>query len=157
MTRQSPYAVPVTKGYRVGPWEVREALASGAFATVYAARLVAEGDSEMPGRAALKFLPTGTRTPRQLRHMCELAEREVELLGRLRAPRLIRGPGRTRTGSWGRGHGRSCARAGRSERAPALSSALKDEKPNGSDKPRTLPASGNEIRRDHNEDVRTGR
>jgi hypothetical protein len=70
--------------------EVREALASGAFATVYAARLVEEGDPEMPSRAALKFLPTGTRTPRQLRHMRELAEREVELLERLRAPRLIR-------------------------------------------------------------------
>jgi serine/threonine protein kinase len=89
MTGRS-YAVPVPKGYRVGPWEVREALASGAFATVYTARLVGEGDPEMPGRAALKFLPTGTRTPRQLRHMRELAEREVELLGRLRAPRLIR-------------------------------------------------------------------
>ncbi|MGA5358887.1 protein kinase domain-containing protein [Streptomyces purpurascens] len=90
MTRQSSYAVPVPKGYRVGAWEVRGALASGAFATVYAARLVEERDSEMPGRAALKFLPTGTRTPRQLRHLRELAEREVELLGRLRAPRLIR-------------------------------------------------------------------
>ncbi|MGI5428116.1 protein kinase domain-containing protein [Streptomyces sp. CA-179760] len=89
MTGQS-YAVPVPKGFRVGPWEVREALASGAFATVYAARLVDGGDFEMPGRAALKFLPTGTRTPRQLRHLRELAEREVELLGRLRAPRLIR-------------------------------------------------------------------
>ncbi|MEU6176698.1 serine/threonine-protein kinase [Streptomyces coeruleorubidus] len=89
MTGRS-YAVPVPKGYRVGPWEVREALASGAFATVYAARLVGEGHSEMPRRAALKFLPTGTRTPRQLRHLRELAEREVELLGRLRAPRLIR-------------------------------------------------------------------
>ena len=85
-----PYAVPVPKGYRVGPWEVREALASGAFATVYAARLAGEGGPGMPDRAALKFLPTGTRTPRQLRHLRELAEREVELLGRLRAPRLIR-------------------------------------------------------------------
>lgn len=89
MTGQ-PYAVPVPKGYRVGRWEVCEALASGAFATVYAARLVGEEGPDMPGRAALKFLPTGTRTPRQLRHMRELAEREVELLGRLRAPRLIR-------------------------------------------------------------------
>ncbi|WP_037892112.1 protein kinase family protein, partial [Streptomyces viridochromogenes] len=41
-------------------------------------------------RTALKFLPTGTRTPRQLHHLRELAEREVALLGRLRAPRLIR-------------------------------------------------------------------
>ncbi|MET9968943.1 protein kinase [Streptomyces sp. NPDC006356] len=89
MTGRS-YAVPVPKGYRVGPWEVREPLASGAFATVYAARLTEEQGLELPARAALKFLPTGTRTPRQLRHLRELAEREVELLKRLRAPRLIR-------------------------------------------------------------------
>ncbi|SDN01404.1 serine/threonine protein kinase [Streptomyces sp. cf386] len=93
MTGQS-YAVPVPKGYRVGSWEVREPLASGAFATVYAARLAEEqGPGQhptLPRRAALKFLPTGTRTPRQLRHLRELAEREVELLKRLKAPRLIR-------------------------------------------------------------------
>ncbi|MFF8969608.1 protein kinase [Streptomyces sp. NPDC014995] len=84
-----PYAVPVPRGYRVGRWEVREPLASGAFATVYAARNTRPGDG-LPSRAALKFLPTGTRTPRQLHHLRELAEREVELLTRLRAPRLIR-------------------------------------------------------------------
>ncbi|WDF40698.1 serine/threonine-protein kinase [Streptomyces sp. T12] len=89
MTGQ-PYVVPVPKGYRVGPWEVREPLASGAFATVYTARLAEDGDPELPRRAALKFLPTGTRTPRQLHHLRELGEREVELLERLRAPRLIR-------------------------------------------------------------------
>ncbi|WP_369171850.1 protein kinase [Streptomyces sp. R28] len=85
-----PYAVPVPKGYRVGPWEVREPLASGAFATVYAGRFVDEADPALPRRAALKFLPTGTHTPRGLRHLRELAEREVELLRRLRTPRLIR-------------------------------------------------------------------
>ncbi|MDF3147073.1 MULTISPECIES: serine/threonine-protein kinase [unclassified Streptomyces] len=90
MTGQQPYAVPVPKGYRVGRWEVREPLASGAFATVYAGRPTGEADQALPRRAALKFLPTGTRTPRQLRHLRELAEREVEVLGRLRAPRLIR-------------------------------------------------------------------
>lgn len=90
MTGQPSYAVPVPKGYRVGRWEVREPLGSGAFATVYAARLAEEQGPELPRRAALKFLPTGTRTPRQLRHLRELAEREVELLERLRAPRLIR-------------------------------------------------------------------
>lgn len=88
------YAVLVPKGYRVGRWEVREPLASGAFATVYAGGLLGDGegdeDAELPRRAALKFLPTGTRTPRQLRHLRELADREVELLGRLRSPRLIR-------------------------------------------------------------------
>ncbi|MEU1044951.1 protein kinase [Streptomyces sp. NPDC005897] len=86
-----PYAVPVPKGYRIGPWEVREPLASGAFATVYdATRAEGEGEGELPRRAALKFLPTGTRTPRQLHHLRDLAEREVQLLRRLRSPRLIR-------------------------------------------------------------------
>ncbi|MET9351414.1 protein kinase [Streptomyces sp. NPDC006617] len=84
-----PYAVPVPKGYRIGPWEVREPLASGAFATVYDAIRTA-GEGELPRRAALKFLSTGTRTPRQLHHLRDLAEREVQLLRRLRSPRLIR-------------------------------------------------------------------
>lgn len=40
----APYAVPVPKGYRIGVWEVREPLASGAFATVYrAVRSTAHG------------------------------------------------------------------------------------------------------------------
>lgn len=90
-----PYSVPVPKGYRVGDWEVREPLASGAFGSVYAARrrtagAAAPADAELPGPVALKFLPTGTHTPRQLHHLRELAEREVELLSRLQAPRLIR-------------------------------------------------------------------
>lgn len=89
MTGQS-CTVPVPKGYRVGPWEVREPLASGAFATVYAARHTGDEAPDLPRQAALKFLPTGTRTPRQLHHLRELAEREVELLEKLRAPRLIR-------------------------------------------------------------------
>ncbi|MFI9174014.1 protein kinase domain-containing protein [Streptomyces lincolnensis] len=89
MTGQS-YVVPVPKGYRVGHWEVRAPLASGAFATVYAARNTRDDVPDEPRDAALKFLPTGTQTPRRLHHLRELAEREVELLGRLRAPRLIR-------------------------------------------------------------------
>ncbi|MEU4483842.1 serine/threonine-protein kinase [Streptomyces purpurascens] len=90
MTGQQAHTVPVPQGYRVGHWEIREPLASGAFATVYAGRATGEADPDLPRRAALKFLPTGTRTPRQLRHLRELAKREVELLERLRAPRLIR-------------------------------------------------------------------
>ncbi|WP_446047724.1 protein kinase domain-containing protein [Streptomyces olivaceus] len=84
-----PYAVPVPVGYRIGPWEVREPLASGAFATVYAGVRRAPG-AEPPRQVALKFLPTGTRTPRQLHHLRDLAEREVQLLRRLRSPRLVR-------------------------------------------------------------------
>ncbi|MFF7389665.1 protein kinase [Streptomyces scabiei] len=89
MSAEETYAVPVPKGYRVGGWEIREPLASGAFGTVYAARRTEPAEG-LPTEAALKFHPTGTRTPRQLRHLQELAEREKELLLRLRRPRLIR-------------------------------------------------------------------
>ncbi|MEU5886655.1 protein kinase [Streptomyces sp. NPDC047461] len=82
-----PYAVPVPKGYRVGGWEVREPLATGAFGSVYEGRRTGDGD---PRTAALKFLPTGTGTPRQLAHLRELVDREVELYRRLKQPRLIR-------------------------------------------------------------------
>jgi len=81
--------LPVPKGYRVGRWEVGTLIASGAFASVYRARNTRPGEGPS-ATAALKFLPTGTRTPRQLRHLRELAEREVELLSRVRTPRLIR-------------------------------------------------------------------
>ncbi|MFG2195222.1 protein kinase [Streptomyces sp. NPDC048639] len=90
----TPFAVQVPKGYRVGCWEVREPLASGAFGSVYAARRRGtpgpDAPPDLPGSAALKFLPTGTRTPRQLRHLEDLAHRELELHRRLRRPRLIR-------------------------------------------------------------------
>ncbi|GGU83429.1 hypothetical protein GCM10010260_15200 [Streptomyces filipinensis] len=100
-----PYAVPVPRGYRVGVWEVREPIATGAFGSVYAGRRVGDGADnsgsggagarssparELPRTAALKFLPTGTGTPRQLTHLRELIEREVDLYRRLRRPRLIR-------------------------------------------------------------------
>ncbi|MGW5616827.1 protein kinase domain-containing protein [Streptomyces sp. NPDC003877] len=84
-----PYAVPVPKGYRVGVWEVREPLATGAFGSVYTARRIG-GSTALPPTAALKFLPTGTATPRRLAHLRELIEREVELYRRLRHPRLVR-------------------------------------------------------------------
>ncbi|MFB8242319.1 serine/threonine-protein kinase [Kitasatospora purpeofusca] len=63
-------------------------LGSGAFGTVYTATRVDGAPGERT--AALKFLPTGTCTPRQLGHLRDLAEREVGLLQRVRAPRLIR-------------------------------------------------------------------
>ncbi|MET7378136.1 protein kinase [Streptomyces sp. NPDC005526] len=90
-----PYAVPVPRGYRVGGWEVRQPLATGAFGSVYEGRrtgapAAGEGADTLPDTAALKFLPTGTGTPRQLAHLRELIEREIALLRRLRRPRLIR-------------------------------------------------------------------
>ncbi|MET9351411.1 protein kinase [Streptomyces sp. NPDC006617] len=96
-----PYAVPVPSGYRVGAWEVHAPIATGAFGSVYAARRTATGTATTattadgpagppPDTVALKFLPTGTGTPRQLSHLRDLVEREVGLLRRLRQPRLIR-------------------------------------------------------------------
>ncbi|MFF7454404.1 serine/threonine-protein kinase [Kitasatospora sp. NPDC008115] len=82
-------ALPVPEGYRIGAWRVDRLLGNGAFGSVYAARR-ALPRLGLPSRAALKFLPTGTRTPRQLRHLRELADRETEVLSRVRAPRLIR-------------------------------------------------------------------
>ncbi|MFI6205689.1 protein kinase [Streptomyces sp. NPDC051041] len=86
---REPYAVPVPRGYRVGGWEVREPIATGAFGSVYAARRT-DDRGHLPRTAALKFLPTGTGTPRQLAHLRELVEREVALHRRLKQPRLIR-------------------------------------------------------------------
>ncbi|MFB7594071.1 serine/threonine protein kinase [Streptomyces sp. NPDC056160] len=123
-----PYAVPVPHGYRVGVWEVRRPIATGAFGSVYEARRTGAGGGAgaadgvraggdtgagssaragdgvgagggpgaggappyLPRTAALKFLPTGTGTPRRLAHLRELVEREVTLHRRLRRPRLIR-------------------------------------------------------------------
>ncbi|GAA3868129.1 hypothetical protein GCM10023084_21530 [Streptomyces lacrimifluminis] len=96
------YAVTVPRGYRVGVWEVREPIATGAFGSVYEARRVdagpgGQGDvltggrpEDLPRTAALKFLPTGTGTPRHLAHLRELADRELRLHRELKRPRLIR-------------------------------------------------------------------
>ncbi|MEV0369947.1 protein kinase [Streptomyces sp. NPDC050636] len=81
--------LPVPAGYRIGRWEVREPIASGAFGSVYAARAT-DSDGGLPTEAALKILPTGTRTPRQLSHLQELARRELDVHRRLQRPRIIR-------------------------------------------------------------------
>ncbi|MEV0603423.1 serine/threonine-protein kinase [Streptomyces sp. NPDC050315] len=88
MTADGPsgaFAVTVPPGYRVGGWEVLRPIASGAFGSVYAARAV-----EDRAEVALKFLPTGTSTPRRLHHLKELTRRELELYRKLQRPRLIR-------------------------------------------------------------------
>ncbi|WP_439680170.1 protein kinase domain-containing protein [Embleya sp. MST-111070] len=89
MTGQQPRpsTVTVPEGYEIGSWRVERLLGSGGFGSVYTARRTTAVE---PRRAALKFLPTGTRTPRQLRHLRDLAEREIEVLRRVHAPRLIR-------------------------------------------------------------------
>ncbi|MEV8363030.1 protein kinase domain-containing protein [Streptomyces niveus] len=87
--RRESLAVSVPYGFRVGAWEVREPIGSGAFGSVYAARRATDDDT-LPAHAALKFLPTGTCTPRQLRHLQDLADRELATHRRLRGPRVIR-------------------------------------------------------------------
>ncbi|WP_405795528.1 protein kinase domain-containing protein [Streptomyces sp. NBC_01506] len=86
--RRELLAVRVPYGFRVGAWEVREPIGSGAFGSVYAARRTT--DDALPSHAALKFLPTGTCTPRQLRHLQDLTHRELETYRKLKRPRLIR-------------------------------------------------------------------
>ncbi|WP_067180180.1 serine/threonine-protein kinase [Microtetraspora niveoalba] len=80
------WAISVPVGYRVGDWRVTRPIASGSWASVYEGRPVT-GDGEP---AALKFLPTGTVTRRQLRHLRDMAQREIRLHRALRHPRVVR-------------------------------------------------------------------
>ncbi|OJF11156.1 serine/threonine-protein kinase [Couchioplanes caeruleus] len=81
------WTVHVAAGYRVGPWQVTRGLASGSWSSVYAA--VHEGAAEGPRHAALKFLPTGTLTPRQLSHLAAMTDRELSAHRRLDHPHVI--------------------------------------------------------------------
>lgn len=80
------WAVGVPRGYRVGEWQVGRPVATGSWASVY------QGfrDGEEATRSALKFLPTGTVTRRQLKYLKEMTQREIRLHSRLQHPRLIR-------------------------------------------------------------------
>lgn len=70
--------VPVPKGYRVGPWEVRELLASGAFGSVYAARLAGDGDG---GVASGRPAGTGERSQETADRPAETGERSSPEVG----------------------------------------------------------------------------
>ena len=83
--------VRVSTGYRVGPWRVADALASGSWSSVYAAfRDPDEPPADGPQAVALKFVPTGTLTNRQLRFLAEMTERELSVGRRIDHPRLVR-------------------------------------------------------------------
>ncbi|WP_239313207.1 protein kinase [Frankia sp. Cj3] len=103
------WAVTVPPGYLVGQWRVVDGIATGSWGSVYRGELAEPagevgGDDDsrpgagcgLPGRArppaqtALKFLPTGTVTARQLAHMAAMAARELDLYRRLSHPRLVR-------------------------------------------------------------------
>jgi hypothetical protein len=79
--------VHVPTGYVVGGWRVGEVLASGSWSSVYSAERAGPGE---PRLAALKFIPTGTLTSRQLSHLADMAEREVAVHRRVEHPGLIR-------------------------------------------------------------------
>jgi serine/threonine protein kinase len=76
------WALNVPIGYRAGDYTVHRAIAAGSFAGVYEGR---DGDV----RVALKFLPTGTLTPRQLKHLRQMVDKETTAHQRLAHPRVI--------------------------------------------------------------------
>ncbi|MFB9677520.1 serine/threonine-protein kinase [Streptosporangium vulgare] len=80
------WAVNVPRGYRVGDWRVGKPIATGSWASVY----LGVRDGEGATRAALKFLPTGTVTRRQLKYFVDMTQREIRLHSRLQHSRLIR-------------------------------------------------------------------
>jgi serine/threonine protein kinase len=81
------WAVEVPAGYRVGRWTVTEPIATGSWGSVYAAT---GHDGDGPAEVALKFLPTGTLTPRQVAYLADVADRERRGHERLSHPHLIR-------------------------------------------------------------------
>lgn len=83
------WAVPVPTGYRVGGWTVTGGIATGSWASVYAARRTGAA-ADRPDTVALKFLPTGTMTPRQLNHLRDMAAREIQVHRDAPHARLIR-------------------------------------------------------------------
>ena len=83
--------VRVPAGYRVGAWRVTHALASGSWSSVYAAERHPDAPpSDDPPVMALKFVPTGTLTNRQLAFLAEMTEREVSVGRRVVHPHLVR-------------------------------------------------------------------
>ncbi len=103
------WAVTVPPGYLLGRWRVVDGIATGSWGSVYRGELAETagevggddgsrsgaggglpGRARLPAQAALKFLPTGTVTARQLAHMAAMAARELDLHRRLSHPRLVR-------------------------------------------------------------------
>lgn len=85
------WAVRVPSGYRVGDWAVHAPVATGSWGSVYEGRRAERtGGAELPDRVALKFLPTGTMTPRQLALLSDMVRREIRLHERLAHPRIVR-------------------------------------------------------------------
>lgn len=75
----SQSVVHVPQGYRVGAWRAVRPLASGSWSSVYAADRDGDHAADTPSTAALKFVPTGTLTNRQLSYLADMTDREVAL------------------------------------------------------------------------------
>ncbi|GIJ56527.1 protein kinase domain-containing protein [Virgisporangium aurantiacum] len=90
MTTTGAWAVRVPPGYRVGGWTVTAGIATGSWGSVYDARWTGPEPPPGPDRVALKVLPTGTVTPRQVNHLRDMASREVRAHRLGPHPRLIR-------------------------------------------------------------------
>lgn len=81
------WSVVVPEGYAVSRWQVGTPIATGSWGSVYEAWPGGPGTGPAP--AAVKFIPTGTVTQRQLAHLADMARREREVYRRLRHPRLV--------------------------------------------------------------------
>ncbi len=86
--------VEVPTGYRAGGWEVVEPIASGSWASVYAARRVQPArtpeDPPFGADGALKVVPNGTLTPPQFAGLRDAVAEEVRFSEQADHPRLIR-------------------------------------------------------------------
>jgi serine/threonine protein kinase len=87
---QTQTVVRVPQGYRVGGWRTTRALASGSWSSVYAAERHPDEPAGGPSAVALKFVPTGTLTNRQLAFLADMTGREVSVGQRVTHPRLVR-------------------------------------------------------------------
>jgi hypothetical protein len=89
----SELLLEVPAGYRVGGWEVMRRIASGSWASVYAARRIAAPrtprDPPEDAFAALKFLRGGSLSAPQVADLREAVQQEVEFNERADHPRLI--------------------------------------------------------------------
>jgi serine/threonine protein kinase len=83
------WAVALPAGYRIGPWRVTDPIATGSWSSVYGATWAEPGPPPADS-VALKVHATGTVTARQLRHLREMADRELRFHASGAHPRLIR-------------------------------------------------------------------
>lgn len=79
------WAVQVPAGYPVGRWRISRPLGAGGWGAVYEGVPIGDGPT-----VAIKLVPTRILTARRLRHLEEMAEREIAAAAALGHPRLIR-------------------------------------------------------------------